>query len=107
MNAGTILRAARESAGLTQAELGARLNTSQPAIARLESHNSNPRLATIMRAVAATGHRLNVSVVPAPSSGIDESLLASSLRRSPAERLADFSAAYRSVGRLKSATQRR
>jgi transcriptional regulator with XRE-family HTH domain len=95
--AGKLLRQARESAGLTQAELAERLDVPQSSVARLESSRANPRLATLERALAATGKQLKVDLEPATWPGIDESLIESSLDRTPAERLAHFVGAYRSV----------
>lgn len=43
------LAAARERAGLTQAELARRMATTQPVIARLESGDIDPRLSTVTR----------------------------------------------------------
>jgi transcriptional regulator with XRE-family HTH domain len=106
MDNGALVRSARERAGITQAELAKRLNTSQPAVARLESAKANPRLGTLRRAVAATGHTLDFRVVKARGSSIDESLVAAALKRTPAERLADFTAAYKSVSRLRAHARR-
>jgi transcriptional regulator with XRE-family HTH domain len=97
---GTVVRDARAEAGLTQAELAERLGVSQPTVARLESPRSNPRLATLERAVAATGNQLELRLRPARYPGIDESLIRSSLERSPAERLASFTSEYRGLRRL-------
>lgn len=96
---GQLLKEARAAAGLTQAELARRLETSQPAIARLESQRSNPRLATLRRALEETGHRLELRVEPAPGN-VDETMIVANLALSPTERLASFQAAYRSVSSL-------
>ena len=100
MNAGQMVRAAREDAGLTQAELAERLGVAQPTIARLESARSNPRLSTLTRAIAATGNEVELNLRPVAAPGIDESLLRSALKLSPAERLAHFTSAYRGFRRL-------
>jgi transcriptional regulator with XRE-family HTH domain len=97
--AGTLIRDARKNAGLSQAELAQRLNTTQSAVARLESPRSNPRLDTLDRAIAATGQELQLSFrIPTPQ--VDETLTASNLRKSSAERLRYFAAAYRNLRRL-------
>jgi transcriptional regulator with XRE-family HTH domain len=95
--AGKTLKEARQRAGLTQAELAERLGASQPVVARLESGRANPRVATFERALAATGHRLEVTVEPSGYPPIDETLIASSLARSPGDRILYFESFYRGV----------
>jgi transcriptional regulator with XRE-family HTH domain len=97
---GTLLRQARQRAGLTQAELAERLETSQSVVARLESPRSNPRFRTLVRAIAATGHRLDPSLVPSTYPELDESLIVASLRMEPAARLRRFVANYRNLRKL-------
>jgi transcriptional regulator with XRE-family HTH domain len=97
---GELLREARESAGLTQAELAELLETNQSSVARLESPRSNPRLSTLQRALAATGNQLELRLRPATYPSVDESMIRASLSRTPAERLATFTGAYRSLRRL-------
>ncbi len=101
IHAGSLIRAARRKAGLSQAELARRLDTTQSAIARLESPRSNPRIETLDRAVAATGQRVTASVEG--DIGLDESLIASALRIEPAERLRRFGSSYRSARALSEA----
>ena len=60
----TLLLRARTAAGLTQAELAARMDTTQGAIARLESGASMPSTRTLRKLAAATGHRLKISFEP-------------------------------------------
>jgi ribosome-binding protein aMBF1 (putative translation factor) len=57
---------ARVHAGLTQAQLAARMGTSQTAIARLESVRGNPSLNTLRRFAEATETRLNISFETGP-----------------------------------------
>jgi transcriptional regulator with XRE-family HTH domain len=61
-----VLRA-RAEAGLTQAEVAARVGTTQSAIARLESATSghSPSIATLQRYARALGCRLEVRLVRA------------------------------------------
>lgn len=61
-----LLRARAES-GLTQAEVAARVGTTQSAIARLESASSghSPSIATLQRYAQALGCRLEVRLVKA------------------------------------------
>jgi ribosome-binding protein aMBF1 (putative translation factor) len=56
--------AARAAQGLTQAELAARMNTSQSYIARLESGRISPSMKTWRRLAAATGTRPKVTLEP-------------------------------------------
>ena len=93
-----LIREARRRAGLTQAQLAARLGTTQAAVARLERPGANPTLATLQEAVSAAGHRLGARLVP---SSVDDTLIASNLRRSPAERLQRFESAHASLARLR------
>lgn len=51
---------ARARAQLTQAELAGRMETSQTAIARLESGRANPTADTLRRLAAAMGTRLEI-----------------------------------------------
>lgn len=92
MTAGALLKRARLDAGLTQAELASRASTTQSVIARLEAAGANPRLATLDKAIAATGHSLQLELASSP--GIDESLIAESLKTSHSQRLHDFESFY-------------
>ncbi len=56
--------AARASQGLTQAELAARMNTTQSYIARLESGKVLPSMRTWLKLAAATGTRAKVTLEP-------------------------------------------
>jgi transcriptional regulator with XRE-family HTH domain len=100
MSPATVLREARLRAGLTQAELARRLGTSQAAVARLERPGANPTFSTLQRAVHETGHRLLVEASERASS-VDDTLIASYLRMSPAERLKAFQSSHESLARLK------
>ena len=68
------LKASREAAGLTLADVSARCGIDQPALSRLENgHTQNPTLDTLWRYAAAAGKRLVLSIEdiqdtrPAPS----------------------------------------
>ena len=56
---------ARAAAGLTQAEVAARIGTTQSAVARLESATAehSPSIATLQRYASALGFRLQVRLV--------------------------------------------
>ena len=55
---------ARSRAGLTQEQLAAKMETSQSAIARLESGRTIPSGRTLKRFARATGTRLRISFEP-------------------------------------------
>lgn len=56
---------ARAASGLTQAELAARVGTTQSAIARLESSTPkhSPSIVTLQRYARAMGHRVEIRLV--------------------------------------------
>ena len=56
---------AREESGLTQAEVAARVGTTQSAIARLESavQKHSPSIATLQRYAKAMGYQVRISLV--------------------------------------------
>lgn len=56
---------ARLRAGLSQAELAARMGTSQSAIARLESGQTLPSTKTLLRFARATGSRFQIRLAAA------------------------------------------
>lgn len=85
MTAPELIRLTRRDVGITQAELARRTGTQQAAIARLERHGTNPRLATVQATLQALGHRLELAAVPAPAD-LDRQQLLVHLRLSPAER---------------------
>jgi transcriptional regulator with XRE-family HTH domain len=55
---------ARIAAGLTQEQLAERMDTSQSAIARMESGRSLPSARTLQRFAKATGTKLRISFEP-------------------------------------------
>ena len=56
---------ARTRAKLTQAELAQRMNTTQSAVARLESGRTRPSTRTLQKIARATRTRLRISFDPA------------------------------------------
>jgi len=60
--------AARKRAGLTQAEIAARMGTKAPAVARIEagggSKRHSPSIATLRRYADAVGCKLKIELVP-------------------------------------------
>lgn len=55
---------ARTEAGLSQAELAKRIDTTQSVIARLEGGDSKPSTRTLEKIAKATGTRLKISFEP-------------------------------------------
>ena len=53
---------ARSRAHLTQAEVAARMGTSQSTVARLESGKAKPSLSTLRRFAKATGARVRITL---------------------------------------------
>ena len=105
MDVGRLIRETRVAEGLTQSQLAERMGTTQSAIARLESHRSNPRILTLRSAFAAMGRRLAVDGSE-PVAPVDESLIVPHLALTPAERLDAFQASYRNMRSLMSGLRR-
>jgi transcriptional regulator with XRE-family HTH domain len=61
---GERIRLAREKAGFTQAQLAARIGSTQPALARLEAGGVTPSLETLGRLAKALGLELVVELRP-------------------------------------------
>ena len=59
---GDLIREARERARLTQADVARSARTSQPAIARYEAGQAQPRLETARRCVEACGFELRIEL---------------------------------------------
>ena len=59
---------ARTEADVSQEEIANRMQTSQPAVARLEGGHGNPSLKTLRRYAAATGTRLRIVFEPVRAS---------------------------------------
>ena len=79
------LKASREAAGLTLADVSARCGIDQPALSRLENgHTQNPTLDTLWRYAAAVGKRLVLSAEDIP----DTRAAASNARRPPPKKAA-------------------
>lgn len=57
------LIAARAKAGLTQAEIAARMGTTQSTVARLESGKNKPSMDTLWRYADAIGSRVEIRIV--------------------------------------------
>lgn len=93
-----LIKEARRQAGLTQAALARKLKVTQPVIARLEREGANPRLLTLDRVIAATGHSLVLGL--GRSAGIDETMIVADLKATPDERLHRFERTYEFARRV-------
>jgi transcriptional regulator with XRE-family HTH domain len=58
IGAGYVILVAREVSGLSQRKLAARMKTSQPTLAKLETGSRMPTMRTLMRAATAAGFEL-------------------------------------------------
>lgn len=87
------LRAARQELGLSQAEVAARIGTTQSAIARLESGTADPRFSTISRYAEAIGAHVAVGIDRSAGPSLEQAAMA--IRRSLATR--DPDDAFRQV----------
>jgi transcriptional regulator with XRE-family HTH domain len=96
---GRLLADARLLAGLTQADLAQRLAISQTSVAQLERPGSNPRIATLDRALRAAGAELMISAPPHRQS-VDESLIRQQLALTPTQRLHGLEVMYRQASEL-------
>jgi transcriptional regulator with XRE-family HTH domain len=67
MAASTLLRASRLASGITQGDLAARAQTSQPDISTIESGKRSPTVDTLERLLRQTGHR----IIAVPGVGVD------------------------------------
>jgi predicted nucleotidyltransferase len=63
LDIGSMIRGARQRAGISQAELGRRAGTSQPALARYETGVALPTLPTLERLLQGCGRALELRTV--------------------------------------------
>ena len=68
-DAASILRNARQRAGLSQRELASRAGTAQSVVARIELGQTSPTWDTLARLVSAAGFDLDVDITLAPVEG--------------------------------------
>jgi len=66
-SAGELLRQARRRSGLTQAQLGQRAGVGQGVVSVYEAGHRQPSVPVLLELVAASGHVLDVALVPAPA----------------------------------------
>jgi predicted nucleotidyltransferase/DNA-binding XRE family transcriptional regulator len=85
---GTLLRTARQKAGLSQAQLARQAGVTQSVISAYESGARQPSLPTIARLIEATGSSLEVLVHPASPARHPDGLFARRAREHRSEILA-------------------
>ena len=95
MSISNLVREARRRAGFTQAELAQRAGVPKSTVGRIESGVRVPSTEMVERLVRAAGLDVSVSLSE-PDPGTD-SMFERTLRRSPAERLADATRVARFV----------
>jgi transcriptional regulator with XRE-family HTH domain len=101
MNPGRLLRQARRRAGYSQRALAVRTGIAQPTIARIESGDSNPRLATLEQLLRDCGE--TIEAVPRAGEGVDRTTIRALLAMTPAERVASLPAEAAVLDRLAAA----
>jgi transcriptional regulator with XRE-family HTH domain len=87
MTAGELIRSARSRAGLSQAELAARLGLPRSQIGRWEGDEVDPGFATVRRVLRACGFDIAMGLVPYAPNERQEARLAELHRLTPKERL--------------------
>lgn len=103
VDAAALLREARTAVGITQRELAARAGIPQPAIARIESGASSPRVDTLARLLAACGRSIATANLSAPVDPDEWTLVQGNLQLTPAQRLAKLTAWAAFVSKLRRA----
>ena len=106
MDAAVMLREARTAAGLTQRELAARAGVPQPAIARIESGASSPRVDTLARLLAACDRQVAHVRRRSTVDPQDWAQVQDNLRRTPDQRLRNLEVAARAMTELREAAHR-
>lgn len=114
-SAAHLIEHARLQANLSQRELARRAATSQPALARLEAGDADPRFGTLLRLVEAAGFNLRIelvakattdAVVDAYKRDVDRTLLRENLRKTVDRRLRDLADAQHAMAELRAAMLR-
>src|SRR3954453_2331118 len=90
MIGGELGREGRKRAGITQAELATRAETTPPAIARREPGRTSPSLEQVERLLRLCGFQLVVELAPYDDSDIVQAEAA--LRRPPTDRIEQMEA---------------
>lgn len=101
LRTGSLIREARQKAGLTQSELASRLGTRQSVVSRWEHGAEEPRLSTLDRILRACGFSAELSL--RAHDDVDRSQLALHLAMSPAQRVRHHRSAVKAVDRAQRA----
>lgn len=101
MRGGLLVKEARLRAGLTQAALAKRLETTQPVIARWETGAAEPGFRTVVKAIRACGLDLEVALVPYDDS--DRLTITQNRALSPAARIDQLVEAHAFAHQLRTA----
>lgn len=88
LNPGALIRDARRSVGMTQADLARALGTTQSAISAWERGHDIPRVTTLGRILKACGYE--VDLVFRHRSAVDRSQIVRGVRLTPTERAEAF-----------------
>jgi transcriptional regulator with XRE-family HTH domain len=83
METASLIKSARQTAGLTQLEMAHRAGTAQPAVAAYESGVRTPTFATLERLLDACEHNLELSASPRTRRGAAPRGSSDSPRKSP------------------------
>jgi transcriptional regulator with XRE-family HTH domain len=100
VNPAQLVRSAREAAGLSQADLAARLGTTQPVVSRWERGHDEPRLSTLVRIARACDLRLEVRLA---DDSVDRAQIRQQLALSPEQRLASVVNLSRTLAEIRPA----
>lgn len=84
LDVGHLVRTARNAAGISQAELAARIGTTQPVVSRWEGGHEEPRLSTLARIARACDLRLEIGLA---DDSVDRAQIRQQLALSPEQRL--------------------
>jgi transcriptional regulator with XRE-family HTH domain len=100
LGSGRLIRDARRLAGLTQAELAARLGTAQSAVSNWERGRDTPRVDTLARVLEACGFEVDMTF--RRHDDVDRAQIRQNLALTPTERLESV----RNVSRLRAGARR-
>lgn len=107
MDAGELIREARERHGISQARLARRARTTARHIGRIERAEISPTVAMLERLLVAMGERLELEAVPGPGDNRSDAELQRDYRElTPGERVAQTIALSRTLTGIADASGR-